>query len=307
VPPNPADSSLNIPVELPAGADGGPAGAGAESAVRVSRAQEIVELLWFDESGLDKIRENEAWKDIIAELNAPTEEVDPLDFDAEPPPEEPQEVRDRRDIVGVMTRARCIAAVDLPRVMLNAVDASGSFEPPVVMLSGRLDFPFEPLERLKATVTAVSPVAAGDKNLKDTIDTVNEALQTPWLESSGEVADGMTDKVRAAFKQANRMVSSDHLDDHVQRILLEQRHYQKRMVFGEEWIRAHITVSGSREHVPAYLPGSLAKELPMFASFNARIVAEAHVQQDQFESHDTALKAIALGRVVTFNRGPGLY
>ena len=31
----------------------------------------------------------------------------------------------------------------------------------------------------------------GDKKLQEVIDTVNEALETPWLQSSSEVAEGM--------------------------------------------------------------------------------------------------------------------
>ena len=40
----------------------------------------------------------------------------------------------------------------------------------------------------------------------------------------------------------------------------------------------------------------------MFKSFAARIIAEAHVQQDQYESCDTSLKVVAFGRVITFTR-----
>jgi hypothetical protein len=131
---------------------------------------------------------------------------------------------------------------------------------------------------------------------------VKELMQTPWLQSSGEMADGLTQKIREEFKQANRMVSPDYLDDHTQRMLLEQRHYQKRMVFGQEWIRALMNVPPTRDSVPTYLPAALAKELPMFQSFPARLLAESHLQQDQYESHDLALKVLALGRVVTFGR-----
>ena len=36
----------------------------------------------------------------------------------------------------------------------------------------------------------------------------------------------------------------------------------------------------------------------MFTSFAARMIAQAHVKQDQYESHEIALKLVALSRVI---------
>jgi len=110
----------------------------------------------------------------------------------------------------------------------------------------------------------------------------------------------LMDKIRIAFQQGNHAVSADYLDDHTRRMLLEQRHYQKRTVFGDEWLRALMMPSRGRVGIPSYLPQKLDKELPMFEAFDARIIAEAHVQQDQFETHDCALKVVALGRIIRF-------
>src|SRR4029079_8497349 len=104
-------------------------------------------------------------------------------------------------------------------------------------LAGELHFPFDELEVLKATVTAVTPLVAGDKRLKEVIDTVNELFKTPWLERSSGVAEGLTAKIKEAFAQGNRMLPPSYLDTHTERMLLEQRHYQKRAVFGQSWIR----------------------------------------------------------------------
>lgn len=302
--PTPGVLGKPAAVDLPAAAmdDSSPAVRSSPSVARIPGSNEIVELLWFNPESMDKIRARDEWRELVVDIHPPPPETDPLDFDAEPPPEESQEVRDRREIVAIMTRARSTNAAELPRVMLDAVDDTGSFEPPVVVVTGKLSFPFDELETLRATVTAATPIAAGDKKLQEVIDTVNEALETPWLQSSSEVAEGMTEKIREAFKGANRMVSADHLDDHVERILLEKRHYQKRMVFGEEWIRALMAGSSLRDQIPSYVPSALEKELPMFGSFQARILCEAHVQQEQYESHEVALKVVALGRVITFSR-----
>jgi len=260
---------------------------------------EIVELIWFAQESLDKLRVQPSWSALLASLQQSRQaETDDFGFDEEPPPPEPDELADRRDVVSVMTQAPRLSGAALKSAMLDAVDPSGSFEAPLVLLSGQLSFPFDPLEILKATVTAVSPLIAGNKQLKETVDTVNELLQTPWLESSSEVVNGLTDKVRAAFKKGDRVLDPSSLDDHTKRILLEQRCYQKRVVFGDTWIRALFTPTNSKQQIPTYLPDSLCKELPMFTSFAARVVGEAHVQQDQYESHDIALKLVALGRSI---------
>jgi len=270
-------------------------------------AHEIVELVWYDEGHMPQLRKHGPWSEILAELEAERSKDEPLDFDEAPPPEEPDDVRDRRAVVAIMTRGPITGGAGIHQCMLEAVDASGSFEAPLVLMSGQLHLPFDELETLKATVTAVTPLIAGNKDLQETVDAVNELLQTPWLESSGDVAENLTEKVRAAFKRGDRMLDPATLDNHTDRILLERRCYQRRTLFGEEWIRALIAPSNSRVQIPAYIPDKLAKELPMFKRFHGRVIAEAHVQQDAYESHDSALKVVAFGRVVNFTKGPQVY
>jgi hypothetical protein len=57
--------------------------------------------------------------------------------------------------------------------------------------------------------------------------------------------------------------------------------------------------------VPAYLPEALAKQLPMFQRFRARIIAEALLQQDEYETQPTALKVVALGRLAPVSGSTG--
>jgi len=261
---------------------------------------QIVELLWYDEGAMDKLRAQRHFADLLAAIEKEPEAPGPIDFDEEPPPDEPQPVRDRRAVVAVMTQGPISSVAALHQIMLESVDETGSFEPPLVLLSGRLQFPFDELATLKATVTAIAPLTAGNKELQDTVDAVNELLKTPWLQSSSEVAVNLTDKVRSAFKRGDRMIDPGYLESHTERTLLAQRCYQKRDVFGQQWIRALMLPTTARTPVPTYLPEALASELPMFKSFNARIIAEAHAQQDQYESQDSALKVVAVGRVIDF-------
>jgi hypothetical protein len=271
-------------------------------------AQQIVELLWFQETLIESILERQSWKDLLDELHRDDDKFDPIDFDDEPPPEEPEEVRHRRDIVAIMTRGRITASASLNHTMLDAVDDSGSFEPPFVLMSGRLHLPFDELETLKATLAAVTPLIAGNKELAETVATVQELMTTPWLqEGSGEVAQKLTDKIRAVFKKGDRVLDPAYLDDHTERILLEQRRYQHRTVLGDEWIRGLLAPSSSKERIPTYIPLAIAKDLPMFKSFDARVIGEAHVQQDQYEQHLASVKVCAVGRVVNLTKTAGIY
>jgi hypothetical protein len=50
--------------------------------------------------------------------------------------------------------------------------------------------------------------------------------------------------------------------------------------------------------IPAYIPESLAKKLPLFQRFKVRMIAEIHLALDQIETHPLALKSAALARAV---------
>ena len=296
--PNPIAEAKEASRSTPPPAIGADEAPRAKS-VSYAAASEIVELLWFDEESMPRLREHEQWRELLAELNEDDQEH-AIDFDEEPPPEEPEEVRTRREVALIMTRARVSGEPAIRQHMRDAVDDSGSFEPPLVLVSGRLAFPFDRVEQLKAMITSVQPFVGANKALSDEVERVQELLEAPWLKSSGEVTDGLIERVRKAFRQGSHAVGASYPDDQSERVLLEQRQYQRRTVFGAEWLRATMTPPLSKEEVPTYLPDKLANELPMFQAFDARAIAEAHVQQDQYESHEVALKVVAFGRVVRF-------
>ena len=224
-----------------------------------------------------------------------------IGFDDEVPPKPPKEVEEKKDIFGVLTRGEPTDVEGVQYAITNAIGEDGGFSPPLVLLGGELSLPFDELETLKATVTAVTPLIAGDKRLKDTVDTVNELLKTPWLQSSSGVAEGLTAKIKEAFAaSSSRMLPPSYLDQHTERMLLEQRHYQRRTVFGAVWIRTLLLPPGGSTPIPTYLPEDVSKKLPMFQTVKARVIAEAHAQQDQYETHPSALKVTALGRVIAF-------
>jgi hypothetical protein len=115
-------------------------------------------------------------------------------------------------------------------------------------------------------------------------------LEPPLLVVEGELC--------AVFDEAaRRSLGRSHNDALAERELLAQRAYQRRAVFGGPHLCAHITLLGGSEAIPAYLPEALSAWLPMFARIRARVLAEAHLPQDQHEAHPVSLRVFAVGRV----------
>ena len=265
-------------------------------AARPSRrlGPEVVDLLWFDPQGVARIRA--AFPTIVDEL-----EFEPLDPKHDLPTDDPNASRDRHDTFGVLTRATPTDGRGIQRAMIESISETGRFTPPVVLLTGELRFPFDEVEHLQAAVAAITPLATEDnKKLKDALEAANEVLKTPLLQAPSNV-EVVTSELRDALRQSKRSVTVSQLDAHIERVLLDQRKYQKRTVFGDEQIRALCVPAGENAAIPVYLPQTLAMRLPLMLRMKARLLAEAHAQQDQYESHPNALRVLALGRVVSID------
>ncbi len=279
----------------------------AQGAQRSPRApgapRDVLDLLWWSPESPAKLRAVDPWKSLLAE-NAPKEPEKKADrgfdddHDDEPPPPPPKETTDRRDVQAALARGEAIDEGGLIDAVSEAIDDDGAYDPPIVLLSGDLVFPFDEIEALKATITAATPLVGSDKKLKETVDAANEVLKTPGIQGSPGVTEGLTGRVKEAFNQANRVLPAGYLDAQTERVLLEQRHYQRRTVLGEPMIRALITPLGAQAAIPVYLPDPIAKKLPMFQRFRARVIAEVLMQQDQYETHACALSALAIGRIL---------
>ncbi|NUQ74359.1 MAG: hypothetical protein HUU21_12445 [Polyangiaceae bacterium] len=257
-----------------------------------ARPREIVKLLWHDAKALPRVRKHPRWRVLLAELELRLLEQGDLDDQEEGGADD----ADRRDVFEVLARGEPIGADGVGRALDTAIDEDGKLEPPLVLVAGELDLPFDELETLKATATAVSPFAQGDKRLKETLDVVTELLRTPYMAGAGGLAETMTGRLKEAFGAGKRPLPPEALDAHIDRMLLEQRAYQKRAVYGKRWIRA-LLAPGSHSQVPVYIPEALAGDLPMFRRIKVRMIAEVDLKEDQSESSGHALKVMALGRV----------
>lgn len=254
-----------------------------------------VELLWVSVSALARMRKHTEWKEPLANVTPRPEEED-LDDEVPPPKRIP--IKDRRDVLAILSGGAPITVADAEAKLRVAVAETGGLVPPLVLVSGELSMEFDEGETLKATLGAVAPYAATDTGtLKATYDRVVEAFRSTWVQSSGSVLQELTSQLRAAFIDARRGTREGSLDAHIERALLEGRHYRKLTAFGQMRLRAWLS-SGSSQRLAVYLPEPLAKDLPSFAMFPVRMVAEVRPATSATDVGVAILRALALGRVL---------
>jgi hypothetical protein len=251
-------------------------------------------LVWFDPESVPRIRRRPPWRQILDELSegAPDAELDDAALAAEP-----EAVEDRREVFEILARGEPLEAQAMNEALSEAVRADGKFVAPLVLLEGELVFAFDELSALKATVATVTPLSAGDENLKSALAAAGELLRIPDPIAAPAVPEGLVTRIKDAFAQAKRVVPAGYVEAQTDRALLEKRAYQRRSVFGASHLRALLQLTGGAPPVPSYLPGGVAEQLPMFQRFRARLIAELHLPVDQNEAHPAALKVLALARV----------
>jgi hypothetical protein len=264
-----------------------------------SSNEPFVDLLWFDKTAPKRVR---AQANFAAELRDGNSAGAWLTVEDTQQPK--QEIKDRKDVVRVLRRVPPVDADGVTRALMSSIDEDGALSPPLVVVSGDVVLFFHEVQTLKATIAVASPMAGLDKRLKDLLDAANELVQSDW-KCTALAADNMTSRLKEAFGQANRTLPANFLDQNVERVLLEQRSYQKRMILGEKRLRAHMVPEGSSTAIPCYLSEELEAKLPLFQKFRASIVAEVRGQQDQYETNPLALVGLAIARVQVLGAGSG--
>jgi hypothetical protein len=251
---------------------------------------QTIKLIGFDPAGLHPMRRHPYWKAALGELESPSRDGASGGAAAEQ-----RSAKECQELFKALASAEPLGAGVVRALVSAAALADGRFEPPVVVVAGELDFPFDDVDALKALVTAMSPFMSGDKKLKELFDTAAELLRSPWADGAAAIASELSARLKEAFALGSRTLSLDGLDTHTERMLIERRSYQKRMLFGRRWIRSVLRGSGK---VPVYVPESLCNDLPMFRLVKVRMIAEGQWREDPYETSEVALKAIVLARVM---------
>jgi len=259
-------------------------------------ARDVLHLIWYQPDSVARICRVPAWRAILDEMEQQKAD-DGLDDPA--PTRDPVEIEDKRDIFEILARGTAVDTDGLGDELGAAVRPGGKFVPPLLLLAGELSFPFDERETLKAMVGVATPIASADEALKNALREAREFLSMSDVVSPAPIVEGYTTRIRDAISRGRRTAATDLLEGQVERALLEGRHYQRRQVLGMNAVRALLSSGGSSGSRPAplYLPDEVARKLPLFQRFRARLLVELYLQEDQYEPHPAALKALALGRV----------
>lgn len=256
-------------------------------------SRELLALLWFDPEAAPRIRRVERWKPVLDELESrPPDRA----IDAIAAGKDPFDAEDMREVFEILARGSQSDARGMSESLNDAIQDDGKFLPPLVLVAGEIETPFDEIESLKAAVAAASPVASPtDEALKAAIASAREIMQaSPPPPPS--VAEAATARLREAFVREKKALPGDHLDAQMERLLLAGRHYQKREVLGGTFLRVLLWLPLDTAPLLAYLPVDLAKKLPMYRRTRARMIAEVHPAQDQYEAQPHALRVLALAR-----------
>jgi hypothetical protein len=263
-----------------------------------------IELLWFDASEGNRLRSNPSWAKFLSPRQPAKKSSSVLGLsfgagaDAEPPG------MTRADVLRIFTQMTPMTGEEARKAMTEAYGPGGGSTAPFLLLQGELELRFDEDLELRMVIEVASPLAANDKKLKELLDAADDALRTRALRST-DVLEGFITRLREAWGRANRHLSADYLAAQTERVLLNQRSYQLRSVLDASCIRSLLVSVEMGGKMPVYLPQSAAGKLPLFSRFPARVLAEGHPQQDQYEAHPVALRAIALGRVLSPTWKPG--
>ncbi|MDI1430097.1 hypothetical protein [Polyangium sorediatum] len=258
--------------------------------------RDVVHLIWYNPESVARICRVPVWRAILDEME---DEAADESLNDPAPTKDPIIVEDTRDIFEILSRGASQDVDQLEAELGAAVRPGNKFVPSLLLLAGELSFPFDERKTLEAAIAVATPIAGADEGLKTALREAREFLTSPEQLCPAPIVEGYTARIREAYQRGRRALGPDALDLQMERALIEGRHYQKRQVLGMSAIRAHLhtsTGTGARP-APVYLPDDIAKKLPLFQKFRARLLVELYFQEDQYEPHPAALKALSISRV----------
>lgn len=258
-----------------------------------NRARATIELLWYNPNVLPRLRRHKDWREILKTLRKT-----PLKLTLREAADEAlkRHKRDRRDMAAILTMVSPCGEGMIGEVMRKAVDETGMFTPPLVMLGGEIEFQFDEMEILKITLAVAKPWAGKPNKLKDAVEALSEFIHTPRIGGSAGLGARLAARVGETFAEAHKQMPSNYVEAETERYMLEKRLFQKKSLLGRSFLQARMHLPDTPRPIPIYLPEEILPLLPMLRRFAARIVGEARPRLDQYEEHERAICAMVLGR-----------
>lgn len=252
----------------------------------------MVDLLHFEPSVPKRLRRSKLHAGILGDFSPPRalRRGDERDADVENEREE----RGRLDVLRTLSCGTELDAGALRAAAESALLDANDLEIPLFLVAGELRPSFDEVEHLKASARAAQPLAANDKRLAATLAVVNEltASATP---APSETLAALQKQIESAVLSSS--LPNRYLADAVDRSLLEQRAYKKRLVLGQRRIRADFLFPGGTT-LPAYTPDGTGSMFPLLPSFPCVALVELRPREDMLEQSADALVIVALGRVL---------
>jgi hypothetical protein len=250
-----------------------------------------VQLLWFAPDRVAKIRRVPRWREILDAM-----ERGPLG--AEGGAGEPWEIEDRREVFEVLARAEAADVAEVEEAFATA-GRGGKLVPPLVLLAGEVELPFDELSALRVAASTAAPlVTAGDEALRAALEAADKLLGRPDPQVSPAVSEGLHLRIREAFAREKKGLPASYLEEQTARALLSGRKYLKRELLGGTFLRALVWLPGEARAVVGYLPEEVGRKVPMMRRFGARVIGEVHPRQEHGEEGAVAVEGVALGVVV---------
>lgn len=281
-----------------------------EAAPQASSSSPALHLLWFDKENCARVPKWPPFAKVLASAKKkPTKakQAAPKRGQVPAPPPQPEssgskQDRLKRQVARVLRKAGSTPHKELPNVLTSNLRENAKLDAPLVVVSGQLLLLLDAQEQLKQTVASVKPMATSDKRLEQAITQAELTADSPLGKSVG-IAENMTAQLHEAWRSGGRRpFSEDQLKQQVERLLLEERKYRSYKLLGGEWLHAQLVGGDGQPEagggVVAYLPKSIANELPLSRKLKVHMLVEVIPSQDETLPGYSATKVIALAREV---------
>jgi hypothetical protein len=256
------------------------------------RRQAMVDLLAFDAALPERMRREPAVLKLLGAL--PTRQAWRRTDEATDDESQRSE-RGRLDVLRLLSFAAPLELARLRDAMNQAFDDPGQLELPLFVVAGELRPTFDDLEALKLAIQVAQPLAGASKALAQALKLATDSVSSSWP-PTGEAASTLLRQLEQASATVPQLPAR-YLASQVERALVEQRRYRRRIVLGEPRLRAELAFSRS-ESVPIYLPELTAERLPMLSAFPVVAAVELRPREDSSEASPDALLALAVARTV---------
>jgi len=252
-------------------------------------------LLYLERSGVPRIVRKPVWQKILDAM-----EDEPIDPEADDPAlsSDPLEIQQQAQAYAILKHGRVVGIPAAEAALEAAVAKPGRFAPPIELFEGEVEPIFDDVERLRALVATLGPLAKNDEKLGQTLQVTNQILEAAGSTNVAPLARRQRLELQTVYQAGKRAMAFEEIEALVVRGMLEQRKYRLQTILGGEHLCAWFYMAGHDKPELVYVPVGAAPFLPLSRRFLARMIAEVHDPQDDDEKFVLVMRCLALSKVV---------